>query len=92
MYDNYLNVDYTKFIDKDLTLKIDDNEYQIHFTQDMENIFVKRYIDITNKNYSDEYIYGNNGDNIPLVEVANNGTLLLNVLNKEIKNNINNLT
>ena len=88
LYDNYSNVDYTKFIDKDLTLKIDDSEYQIHFTQDMENIFVKRYIDITDKNYSDEYIYGNNGDNIPLVEVANNGTLLLNILNKETKNNI----
>ena len=64
-------------VNKEVTIEIDGVKYTITFKNNNQIVFVKKFISLSEVNYSDKQIYGVGGEGIPFIEVGTNGMCIL---------------
>lgn len=82
----YTNAEYLQsatfvgtLVNKEVTIEIDNVKYTITFKNNNQIVFVKKFISLSEANYSDAQIYGAGGEGIPFVDVgsSSNGECIL---------------
>lgn len=72
------NDNFSIFVCDTVSIKIDGVVYgPIEFVENNNLVFVNKYFSLAENNFSDEYIYGDDGKGIPLVDFSDNGSVIL---------------
>lgn len=77
LYTSTFQIDFNNLVGKDVTIEIDGMLYNITFEYNNQLVFLSRYTVLSDYNFSDEYIYGPGGENIPFVEVSDDGNMIV---------------
>lgn len=77
LYDNSGVINFTDLVGKTISITIDGQTYTIDFTYNSELLIVKRYTGLSEFNKSEELLLGQDGQNIPLIQLSDSGLILV---------------
>lgn len=87
LFYDIFNQDFTTFIGKDIIIKIGEETYNINFKENNELVFVDKLTSLTSYEIANEIALGYNCEGMPLLDIAENGVILLTTMSYGEENN-----
>lgn len=81
LYDTYTSTNFDDLVGTNVTIKVEDNTYNVTFVYNNQLVFVSKYTSLSKYNFSDEYLLGENGEGYPLVETSERESMLISSYN-----------